>query len=244
MHGVRIPGIVVVVQVETWLVSSLHIASRRRSQGIELGRELGLGLDERRSVVRHGLVTGVWVLADRGQDCRHDDEDEQDKCKYCVHDEEDDSDDSGDQGRLVEDIGEDEQEDCVDEVDGADGDIHGIGALVHPWSQHTCGNQHNRLDNKQSDRLGSSALLGEGDEHALDEDVDQDWDDVVVGGSSELDVQETPLVQSSGVRVEDVCRVLVHLLRSAGNHDHLHGCPRQCRSHAEEEEDGEDNLGR
>merc|ERR1711939_1126238 len=84
--------------------------------------------------------------------------------------------------------------------------------------------------------------LTESNEHALDEDICQSRENKVVRSSSKLNVEKSPFVKSSRIRIEDICRVLVHLLRSLCNANNLESGPSQSSSHAKEEENGENNL--
>ena len=59
------------VVVSEWIVlvrRRLHVAASGSTQGIKLGGELCLRLDERATVVSHGLVACVGVLGNNGVD--------------------------------------------------------------------------------------------------------------------------------------------------------------------------------
>lgn len=89
--------------------------------------------------------------------------------------------------------------------------------------------------------MGLSAALSKTDEHGLDEQVSEPWDDEPVGGGLELDVEEPPLVESDGVRVEDVGGVLVHGNGALRNANDLGRSPRQDTDHGEDGQDGEND---
>ena len=146
--------------------------------------------------------------------------------------------------RLVEHLGEDQQEDDVDEVDHDDGDVERVRLLVHPRTQDADAHEQGGLDENQGDGLREEALLGEPDEGGLEEDVGEHGHDEVVRRGPVLHVEEAPLVQRGRVGVEDVARILVHVGRLARQSDHLPGRPGQGDGEREEEEDREYDLGR
>ena len=67
----------------------LGLASGGRAKGVELGGELRLGFYEGAAVVAHGLVAGIWVFGDEGDDGGDEDDDEEDGGEDGVVDEED-----------------------------------------------------------------------------------------------------------------------------------------------------------
>lgn len=146
--------------------------------------------------------------------------------------------------RLIEDCGEDQKKDDVDEVDGGDGNVEAVGLLVHPWTKNADGNEETSFQNHQSDCLSGTATLSEGNEQPLHKDIGQEWDDEIVGRGAELDVEETPFVQSRRVRVENVGWVLMHSNRAFGDSEHLEGGPRQGDCHGDKEEEREDYFRR
>ena len=89
---------------------------------------------------------------------------------------------------MVEDRGENQQENRVDEVDGCDGDVEGIGLLVHPWSENADTDQEAGLNDNQCDSLGGAAVLAKGDEQCFDQNIRQTRHDEIVGSSTKLDV--------------------------------------------------------
>lgn len=97
--------------------------------------------------------------------------------------------------RLVENFGEDKQEDCVQEVDHHNGDVERIHLLVHVRAHDADADQEKCLDNDKSDRLGNAVLLSQCDEHSLNQEVYQNRHDEEVSSSLELDVEEAPLVE-------------------------------------------------
>jgi len=144
--------------------------------------------------------------------------------------------------RRVEDTCKDEEEDGADEVDDGDGDVEAVRLLVHVGSKNAHGDQEDGLDDDQRDGLQGAAALGQGDEHALEEDVDEHGDDEVVGRRLELDVEEAPLVEGDRVGVEDVGRVLVHGDAAARQADDLARGPGEDGEHGEDGEDGQDHF--
>lgn len=145
--------------------------------------------------------------------------------------------------RLTEDLSEEEQEDGAQEVGDADGNVEGVGLLVHVRSQDTDANEVDGLNYEQSNGLGSTAVLSEGNKHSLDQDIEQDWYDKVVRSRLELDVQKSPLVKRDRVRVENVGRVLVHGNAAAGESNDLAGSPAKDGEHGEDGEYCQDHLG-
>lgn len=89
---------------------------------------------------------------------------------------------------LVENRGENQQENRVDEVDGCNGDVESVGLLVHPWPENADTNQEAGLDDNQCNSLGDAATLAESDEQSFDQNVSQTWHDEIIGSSSKLDV--------------------------------------------------------
>ena len=71
---------------------------------------------------------------------------------------------SADTYRLVEDCGEDQKEDDVDEIDGSNGNVETVGLLVHPWAEDADSNEENSLDDDQCDGLAGTSALSESDE--------------------------------------------------------------------------------
>jgi len=201
-----------------------------------------LRLDERSAVIAHWLVSSVWVLACKCVDCADEYENDQNKGKGGVDNEEDDTHDTGHQARLVEDVREYQKEDGVEEVDSANRNVENVGALVHPWPNNTSSNQGSCLNEDKCDSLNGSNVLSEGNEHSLYDNVDQDRENEVVRGSPELDVEETPFVESSRVRIQNVGRILVHFNRAFCDANNLGGSPCKSSSHSEEEEDGKDDF--
>lgn len=72
---------------------------------------------------------------------------------------------------LIENSCEDKQKDNIEEIHGGDGDVEGVGLLVHPWSKNANGNEESCFDHYQGDSLSSTAALGEGYEYGFDEDI-------------------------------------------------------------------------
>lgn len=222
---------------------ALGIPTSGGTQGIQFGGELSLRLDERATVIAHRLVAGVGVLGHDGVDGGNQYQDQQNQSEHGIVDEEDNTHHTRDKTRLVEDLSEEEQEDGVKEVDGLDGDVVDVGFLVHPGTQHTDGDEHGRFDDDKGHRLHDGGRLAQTDEHALDEDIDEDRDDKVVGRRAVLHVQEAPLVQTGGVRVEDVGRVPVHGDGAFGEANNLDSRPTQCSNHRHDHDDGQNDLG-
>lgn len=70
--------------------------------------------------------------------------------------------------RCIEDSGENEQKDDVEEVDRCDGDIKCVGLSIHPWSKNADSNKEGRFDDEQSNGLSRSAVLAKSDKQRLD----------------------------------------------------------------------------
>ena len=116
-HRVRRDRLRIVVEIEAALEARL-VAARGSGKGVQLGglREVGLRLHERGPVVGHDLVPAVGVLAEEDEDSAHDEHEQQDQGEDGVGDPEHEADHARDEGRLVEDFGEDQEEDGVDKV--------------------------------------------------------------------------------------------------------------------------------
>ena len=221
----------------------LHISPGGGPQRVQLRGELALRLDEGAAVVPHRLIPGVGVLRHDRVDGRDEHEDQEEQREDGVVDEEDDAHDARDEARLVEDVGEEEHEDGVEEVHGGDGDVPDVGLLVHPGAQDADGDEHGGFEDDEGHGLHHRGRLGQADEHALDEDVAEGGDDKVVGGGPVLHVEEPPLVEAGGIGVEDVGGVLVHGDGALGQVDHLEGGPAESGQHRDEHDDGQDHLG-
>ncbi|KAI6752718.1 hypothetical protein HG530_013470 [Fusarium avenaceum] len=143
---------------------------------------------------------------------------------------------------AAKDIGKDEKENGIDEVDGSDGDVERVGRLIHPRSENRSGDQVTNFNDNEANSLCDVVLLGQSYEHRLDDGVGKHRDNEVVGRCSELDVKETPLVESLGIGEEDVGWVSVHGNRATGNADDLGGTPTESEGHADKEENSQDDL--
>ncbi|KAH0281834.1 TRP-domain-containing protein, partial [Aureobasidium melanogenum] len=212
--GTTRPAVLIVFDAST-LPASLAFTTSGSTQSIKLRVELSLRLDEGTTVVAHGLVSGVGVLGEDGE-CR--------------------SDNDGDEENQREDSVEDEEEDTHDTIDQArklKKQMAMLKALVFL----------SILDDEEGDGLECATTLTEGDKHALEKEVSQDWDDEVVGSGLELDVEEAPLVKRDGIRIEDVGRVLVHRDGTTGKTDDLGRSPGEYANHSEDSEDGKNDFG-
>jgi len=198
------------------------------TESIEFSRSnyFRVGLDEGSSVITHWLVASVWVLGDQSIDGGDKDQDQEDKGKDGVHDEEDDTQDTTDESGFLEDAGEDHQKYSVDKVDDADGNVEDVDLAIHPWPQVRNSDKVDALNENKSDTLNGTLGLGECNEDTLDEDISKHGDDPVVARTFELDVEETPSVEGSGVRVKDNNWALVHVDRVLSKSDDLVGSPR------------------
>jgi hypothetical protein len=146
--------------------------------------------------------------------------------------------------RLVEDLSEDEQENCVQEVDHSDRNVEGVHLLVHVGAHDAHADQEQSFDDEESHSLDNASFLAETDEHSLDEEVDENRDDEEVRSGLELHVEEAPLVEGDRVRVENVGRALVHGDTPACEANDLCRCPCQNSDHSEDSEYGQsDNRG-
>ena len=74
-----------------------HVAAGGGAEGVELGVQVVLRLDEGAAVVAHGLVAGVGVFGEDGDDGGDEDEQEEDEGEGGVVDEEDDAHDAADE---------------------------------------------------------------------------------------------------------------------------------------------------
>lgn len=236
---------VLLIKVEVLVVTSLVASGgSRKSIKLSCGVELGLGLHERSTIVGHKLVPRIGVLSEEDNGSRHDKHKKKNEGESRVKDEENDAHNTNDDLGQAKDVGEDEKENCVDKVDGTNGNVERVGGLVHPGSENRSGNQITNFNDNEANSLSDAVLLGQGHKHGLDQGVDQNRNDEVVGRCSELDIEETPLVESLGIREEDVGRVAVHGDGAASDADNLTGTPGETEDHAKEEEDGQDNFGR
>ena len=66
--------------------------------------------------------------------------------------------------RLIEDRGEDQQEDSVNEIDGCDGNVESVRFFIHPWPENADTDEEAGLDDDQCNGLGDAAVLAESDE--------------------------------------------------------------------------------
>jgi hypothetical protein len=143
--------------------------------------------------------------------------------------------------RLSENLREHQQEERADKVDSSDGNVETVRLLVHPRAQYADTNEKGKLDQDEGNCLCLSTLLSKANEHGLDEQVSEPWDDEPVSRGLELYVQETPLVESNWVRVKNVGRVLVHGNGALCDADHLGRSPTKNTNHGNHGQDGEDN---
>ena len=141
--------------------------------------------------------------------------------------------------RLVEDISEDEQEDSAEEAHGSNGDIQTVGLLVHPRSDDADANEPSSLDDQEADCLGDRAALRKSHKDRLAQDVGKLGKDEVVGSCTILDVEETPFVQGCGIRVQDICRVLVQRDGAFRDPNDLERSPDESGRHGDEVENGD-----
>lgn len=133
---------IVVEWVVIIILSRFHITTRGSTQGIQFSGELGLRLDERATVVAHGLVTSVWILRHNGVYRGEQNQDQEDQRKHGIVNEEDDTHDTDHHSGGVEHIREHEQEDGVDEIDHRNGDVENVGLLIHPRTENADRNKH------------------------------------------------------------------------------------------------------
>lgn len=90
-------AVVLVVDGGAGFGKVLAVTTGRGSQGVQLGGELGLGLDERATVVAHGLVTSVGILGEEGVAGGYENHNKKNESKGSVIDEEDDTHDTSNQ---------------------------------------------------------------------------------------------------------------------------------------------------
>lgn len=203
-----------------------------------------VGLDEGSTVVAHWLVTGIWVLRNQGVDGGDKNQNQENEGEDSVHDKEYNSQDTTDKSWFLKDSREDHQEDRVDEVDDADGNVEDIDLAIHPWSEVRNSNEVNTFNENEGDALNGSLRLGKGNEDTLDEDVAKHWDDPVVARTLELHIEESPSVEGSWIGVKDNNWALVHIDGVLSEADDLIRGPGEESEGNEEENKGEDNGSR
>lgn len=119
----------------------------------------------------------------------------------------------------IKDTRKHQQEDGIDEIDGANGNVEDVGSLIHPRPHIRYSDQIGKFNEKEADSLCLSSSLAEGDEHGFNQEVHQQRNNPVVVRSTELDVKETPPVERGRIGVENVCRVFVKRDGTLGNHN-------------------------
>jgi len=235
-------NVIIVVYARARLgMRSFAFTTSSGTKSVELGGELGLRLDERAAVIAHRLVAGIGVLGKEGESRRDEKHDEENQSKGSVVDEEDHTHNTSDDGGLLEDLSKHEHEECSEEVDSSNGNVETVGLLVHPRAKDRHADKESKFNQDKSDGLDVATSLRKSDEHGLDEDVDEPWDDEPVRGSLELDVEEAPLVECDRVRVQDVSGVLVHGDGALRNADDLGRGPSEDANHGEHGQDGKDS---
>ena len=225
---------------------AVDITSGGGSQGVELrgGVEVSLRLHERGTVVSHDPVASIGVAAEEDDGGRDDNHEQEDERKGGVENEEDDTDNSNNQSRCAKHIGKDEDENGIEEIDDANRNVEGVGALVHPGTENGGTDERGSFDNENTDSLSNRLMLAESDEEGLDNRVAKHRNDEVVRRGAELNVEEAELVETLRISIEDIGGIAVHSNGSASDHDDLEGAPGQRAEDAEQEKDGENNDGR
>ena len=142
---------------------------------------------------------------------------------------------------LLEDLSEHQQEESTEEVDSGNGNVETVGLLVHPRAKDRYTDEQNSFDEDKRNGLGLEAALRKTDEHGLDEEVSEPWNDEPVGGSLELNVEKAPLVERDRVRIEDVCGVLVHGNGALRNSDNLGRSPSEDANHGDHGQNGQND---
>ena len=89
---------------------------------------------------------------------------------------------------MIENGGEDQQENGVDEVDSCNGDVESVGFLVHPWPENADTNKEAGFNDNQCDGLSDPTILSKSDEQRFDENVAQSRHNEVVSRRTELDI--------------------------------------------------------
>lgn len=110
----------------------------------------------------------------------NDEHKEEDEGEGRIRDPQDDAHHANNQRGHAKDVCENEEEDGVDKVHGADGDVERVGTLVHPWAAHASCYKRRGLDHNKSDRLHCSVSLGQSNKHALEHDIPQNGDNEVI----------------------------------------------------------------
>ena len=118
--GIRGPRIIVIVQIQVVLVTSLGVTSGRCSKSIQLGIEGGLGFDEGSAIILHWLISSIWVLSDESIGGCDQNQNQENQGESGVEDKEDDTHNTGHDTWLVEYLAVKEEEDAVGEIDGTD----------------------------------------------------------------------------------------------------------------------------
>ena len=175
-------GRVVILEAQGRLGVKLALATRRDTQSLELrlSVQLGVRLHERGAVVVHELVAGIRVVVEQGHGGGDDKHEKKDQAHDGVGDPENQAHHTDDQGREVENIRQEEEEDSVEEVHGANDNVERVGALVHPRAHDGGGNKRGGLNNEERNSLEGAVGLSKGNEHALDDNVEEDRHDEVV----------------------------------------------------------------
>lgn len=97
---------------------------------------------------------------------------------------------------LVEDVGENKQANGVEKIDDRNGYVKDVHLLVHPRTHNTGSDERAGLDYNKPNGLCDARVLAKTNEEAFDQVVNGDGQDEIVSRCPELNVQETPFVQS------------------------------------------------
>ena len=208
--GLGVGGLVdVPARAKSAVVTSGGLLQRQQLGGhtvFDTGHTEGFAVVGEASVLRIGLLEGECVVESDEQP------DQEGKGEDRVKQNPKHTADASHHLGLVKDIGEDEHEDGVQEVENGRSDGKAIGGSVHVRLHHNSGNQHSGLHHNKHDGLGDPGGLGESSDHASDDSRGQDRQDEVVSLGAVVDIQETPLGQGHRVGVQGVGWVLIQSL--------------------------------
>ena len=113
--------------------------------------------------------------------------------------------------RGLENSGKDQQEDDIQEVNCTNRDVEDVDTAVHPWTKNADANERTCFNEEECNCLNSAIRLCKGNKNGLEENVDQEGYNKVVGCGSELDVEESPFVKTGGIGIQDIAWVFVHV---------------------------------
>lgn len=145
------------------------------------------------------MISGFWILGqnridggDQYHDQEHGHEDDVIKGENNTHD-------TRNHSWLTKGVGEDQQEDSVEEVDSCDRDVECVSLLVHPGSDDADTDEPECFDDEKTNCLSDRGTLGEGNEDGFANDVAKQDCNEVVRSSLVRNIQETPFVETGWI---------------------------------------------